>query len=88
VVGSEERHDVAAADAEAAERSRVPVNSSEKVAGDNILTVMPETGPVAGGREPPRQALDVDHAIRTGKCHRWAGHNERRRLRTGDTGTS
>ena len=49
VVRSEERNDIATADAEAVERPRIAVNGVQKVAGGDVSAAMPETGPVAGG---------------------------------------
>jgi hypothetical protein len=67
VVRSEERNDIATADAEAVERPRIAVNGVQKVAGGDVSAAMPETGPVAGGFEPLHQALDIQGI---GKYHR------------------
>jgi hypothetical protein len=67
VVRSEERNDIATADAEAVERPRIAVNGVQKVAGGDVSAAMPETGPVAGGLEPLHQALDIQGI---GKYHR------------------
>jgi hypothetical protein len=67
VVRSEERNDIATADAEAVERPRIAVNGVQKVAGGDVSAAMPETGPVAGGLEPLHEALDIQGI---GKYHR------------------
>ena len=67
VVRSEERNDIATADAEAVARPRIAVNGVQKVAGSDVSAAMPETGPVAGGLEPLHQALDIQGI---GKYHR------------------
>jgi hypothetical protein len=69
VVRSEERNDIATADAdaEAVERPCIAVNGVQKVAGGDVSAAMPETDPIAGDLEPLHQALDIKGI---GKYHR------------------